>query len=287
MLLTTIFYHVDNFCNELDKHLLQENSSIGRPASMSRSEILTIYIFFHHSKFKTFKDYYKTYIQGYYKSAFRKTVSYNRFVELIQGNMAFLCMFAISFNTISTGVSFIDSTSIAVCHNRRIHSHKVLRGIAQRGKSSMGWFYGFKLHFVINDQGELTGFAVTPGNVDDRDPEVIANVTKGLFGKLFGDRGYISQKLFEELWARGIQIITKLKHNMQNKLMSIEDKLLLKRRGIVESVGNLFKNFFNLEHTRHRSVKGFFCNIFSCIAAYAFHESKPSLTRIKNQIMSA
>jgi len=100
-----------------------------------------------------------------------------------------------------------------------------------------------------------------------------------LFGKLFGDRGYISQKLFEELLGRGIQMITRLKCNMQNILMPIEDKLLLRKRGIIESTGNLLKNLFNLEHSRHRSAKGFFCNIFACIAAYAFHGSKPSLIR--------
>lgn len=279
MLLTIIFCHVDDFCNELNKHLLQDASGRGRPSNMTRSEILTIYIFYHHSKFKSFKDYYKTYIKGYYKSAFSNVVSYGRFTELAQENAAFLGMFAISLNAIATGISYIDSTTLAVCNNRRIHSHKVLKGIAKRGKSSMGWFYGLKLHFVINDKGEITGFTLTPGNVDDRDLSVIAKVTNGLWGKLFGDRGYISKKLFEELWSRGIQIITKLKQNMKNQLLTIEDKMLLKKRGIVESVINLLKNFFNLEHTRHRSVLGFFANIFSCIAAYAFHSTKPSLTR--------
>jgi hypothetical protein len=137
-LLTTIFYHADNFCNEINKNTLQDTPMRWRPGSMNRSEILTIYIFFHCSKFRTFKDYYKTYIQGYYRNAFSKLVSYNRFVELIQENMAYLGMFAISLNSIAKGVAFIDSTLLAVCHNRRIHFHKVLKGIAQRGKSSMG-----------------------------------------------------------------------------------------------------------------------------------------------------
>jgi len=260
MLLTIIFCYIDDFCNELDKYLLQDTSNRGRPSTMTRSEILTICTFYHHSKFKTFKDYYKAYIKGYYKGAFGNVVSYSRFTELAQENAAFLGMFAISLNAIATGISYIDSTPIVVCNNRRIHAHKVLKGVAQRGKSSMGWFYGLKLH-----------------NVDDRDLSVIAKVTNGLWGKLFGDRGYISKKLFEELWSRGVQIITRLKQNMANKLMPLEDKMLLKKRGIVESVINLLKTFFNLEHTRHRSVLGFFANIFSCIAAYAFHSNKPSL----------
>jgi hypothetical protein len=190
LLLTTIFCHIDDFCNELNKHVLEDASNRGRPSTMTRSEILTICIFYHYSKFKSFKDYYRTYIKGYYRGAFGNVVSYNRFTELA-----------------------------AVYNNRRIHSHKVFKGIAQRGKSSMGWFYGLKLHVVINDKGEIINFAITPGNVDDRDLSVIAKVTHGLWGKLFGDRGYISKKLFEELWSRGIHIVTKLKQNMENKLM--------------------------------------------------------------------
>ena len=264
-----------------------ETNKGGRPRSMSQSEILTIYIFYQHSKIKTFKDYYKIYIKGLYRSAFRHVVSYNRFVELIEENSAYLALFALSLNGSGTGISFIDSTTISVCHNKRIYSHKVMKGLARRSKSSMGWFYGFKLHFVINDQGDIIGFTITPGNVDDRDPKVIENLTRELFGKLFGDRGYISKQLFENLFERDLQLITKLKKNMPNILMPIEDKLLLKKRGIIESVGNLLKNFFNLEHTRHRSVKGFFCNIFSCIAAYAFHDNKPSLIRADEQLIEA
>jgi len=286
LLLTTIFCQVDDFCNELNKHLLQDASNRGRPSTMTRSEILTICIFYHYSKFKSFKDYYTTYIKGYYKGAFGNVVSYNRFTELAQENAVFLGMFAISLNAIATGISYIDSTPIAVCNNRRIHAHKVLKGIAQRGKSSTGWFYGFKLHIVINDKGEIISFAITPGNVDDRNLSVIAKVTHGLWGKLFGDRGYISKDLFEELWSRKIHIVTGLKQNMKNKLMPLEDKMLLKKRGVVESVINLLKTFFNIEHTRHRSVLGFFSNIFSCIAAYAFHSNKPSLAHFGQPCLS-
>jgi len=150
----------------------------------------------------------------------------------------------------------------------------------------MGWFYGLKLHVVINDKGEIISSAITPGNVDDQDLSVIAKVTNGLWGKLFGERGYISKKLFDELWSRGVQIITRIKQNMANKLMPLEDKMLLKKRGVVESVINLLKTFFNLEHTRHRFVFGFFANIFSCIATYAFHSNKPSLTHLGQACLS-
>ena len=287
MLLTTIFYHVDNFCNEIEKHAALESGTNkgGRPRSMHLSEILTIHIFFQHSKIKTFKDYYAIYIKGFYKAAFTHVVSYNRFVELIEENIAYTALFALTLNGTATGISFIDSTTIRVCHNKRIHAHKVMKSLAKRSKSSMGWFYGFKLHFVINDQGAIIGFTITPGNVADRNPKVIEKLTKNLFGKLFGDRGYISKKLFESLLERDLQLITKIKKNMPNILMLMEDKLLLKKRGIIESVGNLLKNFFNLEHTRHRSIRAFFCNIFSCIAAYAFHDNKPSLIRADEKLL--
>ena len=101
----------------------------------------------------------------------------------------------------NTGVAFIDSTSRVVCHHRGIHRHKVFKQIARRGKTSMGWFYGFKLHLVVNDRGELLAFRLTPGNVDDRQP--VALLTDALTGKLIADRGDLSQRLFQELWERG------------------------------------------------------------------------------------
>ncbi|KNY25336.1 Transposase DDE domain containing protein [Pseudobacteroides cellulosolvens ATCC 35603 = DSM 2933] len=141
-----------------------------------------------------------------------------------------------------TGISFIDSTTLDVCDNRRIHSYKVFKDIAHRGKSSTGWFYGFKLHLVINDMGEILSFFLTTGEVDDREAEVIDILTKDLFGKLFGDKGYISQPLFKRLYEKGIKLITRLKKNMKNKLMLIEEKLLLRKRALVETVNDFLKN---------------------------------------------
>ena len=281
-MLTTIFYHVDEFCKKIKEHLLpnDEKAKSGRPSNMSLSDILTIIIFFQHSKFKTFKDYYIVYIQGIHKTAFKKVLSYNRFNELMNENMQYIALFALSTMAQSTGIQYIDSTILPVCHNKRIGSHKVAKGFAKRGKSSMGWFFGFKLHFVINHYGEIVNFTITPGNVDDRDSDVINHITKNLFGKLFGDRGYLSKQLFTDLFEKGIQLITRLKRNMVNKLMPIMDKLLLAKRGLIESCGNILKNSLSIHHTRHRSIKGFLCNTFSGIAAYTFYETKPSLVKL-------
>jgi hypothetical protein len=176
-----------------------------------------------------------------------------------------------------TGISFIDSTTLDVCDNRRIHLHKVFKGIAERGKSSMGWFYGFKLHLVVNDRGEILSFYLTPGNTDDRNTEVIKELTKNLFGKLFGDKGYISKKIFDMLHEKGIQLITKVKKNMKNKLMLAEDKLLLRKRALIETINDHLKNICQIEHSRHRSLVNFMVNIISGLVAYSFLPKKPSL----------
>ena len=139
----------------------------------------------------------------------------------------------------------------------------------------MDWFYGFKLHFGINDEGDLLALRFTPGNVDDRAP--VPDLAQGLWGKLFGDRGYISQELFEQLQGTGVQLITKLKRNMRNKLLPFWDKLLLRKRALIESVGEQLKHVCQIGHTRHRSVPNAFVPAFAALGAYSWQERKPSL----------
>jgi len=148
------------------------------------------------------------------QSEFPNLVSYNRFVELVPNALVVLIGFLNARKADCSGISFIDSTSLCVCHSMRINSHKVMAGLAPRGKTSTGWFFGFELHLTINDKGELLDVCLTPGNVDDRVP--VGKLTKKLWGKLFGDRGYISQSLFEKLFGRGLQLITRLKNKMKN-----------------------------------------------------------------------
>lgn len=283
MLLTTIFYHVDNFCKYLDdflqkKCIEKKNTKVGRKRKMSKSEVMTIMIYFHHSKMRTFKDYYEIMIKRFLRKAFPNAVSYNRFLELMQEMLLPLYIFA-HYCCIGkvTGVAFIDSMPLVVCHNLRISSNKVFDGIAARGKSSTGWFYGFKLHIVVNEYGEIISFAVTPGNTDDRNKGLMETLTKNLWGKLFGDRGYLSKRLMVLLQSKGIQLFTRLKKNMKNVLMNFEDKLLLNKRGIIESVNQKLQNTCHIEHTRHRSVVNFLGNVFSGIAAYNFLDRKPTI----------
>jgi len=182
-----------------------------------------------------------------------------------------------------SGISFIDTTSLKVCHNRRIQSHQVFAGCARRGKTSVNWFYGFKLHLVINDCGELLAVRFTPGNVDDRQP--VPEMVTGLFDKLFGDKGYISQPLFEMLFDEQVQLVTKLKARMKNRLVSLFDKLMLRKRAIIESVIDQLKNISQIEHSRHRSVTNCFVNVLAGLIAYTYREKKPSLNiRVKEQL---
>ena len=177
----------------------------------------------------------------------------------------------------STGINFIDSTHVKVCHNRRIHNNKVFKGIAERGQCSIGWFYGFKLHLVINDKGEILSFYLTKGNVDDRNIKLMTSMTEKIFGKLVGDKGYISRALSDLLWGNGIQLVTKPRKNMKGINLSQTDKILLRKRAIIECVNDELNYICKLQHTRHRSINNFLFNIMSTLCVYSFFTKKPSL----------
>jgi hypothetical protein len=176
-----------------------------------------------------------------------------------------------------TGISFVDSTCVPVCHNKRIHNNKVFNGYAERGKSTMGWYYGFKLHLICNERGELLNFVLTRANVDDRNTDVFNRLTDNVFGKLYADKGYISQTLFDRLFSNGLNLVTGLRSNMKNKLMPLYDKLMLRKRSVIESVNDELKNVAQLVHSRHRSVFNFCMNVLSALIAYSFFEKKPSI----------
>lgn len=286
--LTTLFVLVDDFCQEFipewEKHLL-DNKFIKRKrlGNLSMSEIMTICIHFHQSHYRTFKHYYKNYVCKQLRHLFPRLVSYERFVTLMKSIIVPLCFFLQSFKGEKTGIYFIDSTLIKACHIKREKQHKVFKHLTEKSRSTMGWFFGFKLHLVINDKGEIMAFKITAGNVDDRKP--VLDLVKNLIGKLVGDKGYISQQLFEQLYQQGLQLITKIKKNMKNKLMSATDKLLLRKRAIIESVNDQLKNISQIEHTRHRSVWNFTVNILAGLCAYIFQPKKPSIKiKIPNAI---
>ncbi len=220
-----VFCDIDDFCLLFEprwRQKLLETRQRNRPSALCLSEVMTIITLFHASSYRHFKAYYTEHVMKHYAGAFPRLVSYNRFVELMPSALVPLCGYLQSRKGRCSGISFVDSTSLKVCHNRRIHSHRVFQGCARRGKTSVDWFYGFKLHLVVNDCGELLSLRLTPGNVDDRHP--VPELVTGLFGKLFGDKGYVSQPLFEALYDEGVQLVTRLKARMKNRLLPLMEK---------------------------------------------------------------
>ena len=279
-----IFYMADDFCNffneTVKKHSIDDTKRHrNKPSRLSDSEIMTILIMFHMGGFRCLKHFYVNYICKHCSHLFPRTVSYNRFVELEKKVAVPLLVFVKEVLLGKcTGVNFVDSTPLRVCRNQRIHCHKVFNGIAMRGQCSMGWFFGFKLHLIINEKGEILNFMITPGNVDDRVPLKYENFVKEIYGKLVGDKGYISQELFRELFVNGIQLVTKIKNNMKNSLMSMSDKILLRKRALIESTNDELKNIAQIEHSRHRSFLNFIVNTIAAIAAYCYFPKKPSIS---------
>lgn len=240
---------------------------------------MTILIYFHQSQYRNFKAYYTEHVCKHVRAEFPNLVTYERFVILMPAVLGPLSAYLKSLYGRCSGISFMDSTALGVCDNHRIHNHKVFEGVAERGKGSMGWFYGLKLHLVVSDCGEILACQITPGNIDDRKP--VPTLCKRLFGKLIADRGYISQPLFEQLLATfNVQLITRLKKNMKNRLLPLVDKLLLRKRAIIESVVDQLKNISQIEHTRHRSPVNCFINIIAGLIAYCHQPKKPSLNII-------
>lgn len=282
---TAIFVSVDDFCLEFEKPIEQlllsaptDVKKRKRKAGLCDAEIISLLIAFHSGGFRNFKFFYNQYACVHLKQDFPGLVSYNRFIELSHRcAVAFMLFLHYCARGQCTGISFIDSTPLRVCHNKRIKRNKTFKGVAAVGKSSMGWFYGFKLHLVINDKGEILSFYLSKANMDDRNIKAITTLTQQLFGKLFGDKGYISKALSDMLFGNGIHLITAVRRNMKSKALSNEEKLLLRKRSVIETVNDELKNICQVEHTRHRSINGFLLNLMSAIAAYAFFPKKPSI----------
>ena len=286
----TLFCEIDDFFLAVEQYqaqhqlpeILGTRNTRGRPRCLHPSEVMTILVLFHHKQYKNFKAYYQDYVCCHLRWAFPNLVSYSRFVQLSQEVLVPLSIFLNTRFGECSGISFIDSTPLPVCHNRRISAHRVFTDYAERSKTSMGWFYGFKLHLVINDQGELLAAMVTAGNVDDRQP--VPQLCQGLFGKLFADKGYINKNLREILQEDGVTLIYKVRKNMKPEPISDTDAALLKKRMLIESVNKELKSQTEIQHTRHRSCVNFQVNTVAALIAYTCLNKKPSLKHKKLQL---
>jgi len=278
--LVELFCDVDDFCKafvpQWQQQLLEDGTRIRRrECRMSMSEMMTIIIGFHMSHHRDFKNYYLGHVRAFYRTEFPELLSYTRFLEVMPRTIVPMCTYFSTLKGKPTGIEFIDSTCLKVCHNIRIPRHRTFDGIAQRGKGTMGWFYGFKLHLIVNHHGEIVAAKVTTGNVHDTKP--VEELAHNLPGKLYGDKGYLSKALEANLFDKGVELITTVRKNMKAKAMSLWDRAMLSKRFIIETINDQLKNISFIEHSRHRSMNGFTLNLMAGLVAYCLKENKPSL----------
>ena len=288
MELVTLFYIVDEFCVSFEpewraRQLASGERKRNRRSTMTLSEVMTICIWFHISGYRQFKQYYQEHVSVHMRDDFPNLVSYNRFLALMSEASLPLLALMTSLLGEATLANFVDSTTLDVCDNKRIWKHRIFKGIATRGKSSMGWFFGLKLHLTVNERGEITSFLLSPGNVSDGNQDLMLKLTEKLTGKLYADKGYISHALFLSLLRKGITLITGIRRNMKNCLMSLWDKLMLRKRSIIETINDQLKNTQQIEHSRHRSPRNFIVNLLSGLIAYQLQPKKPCIHYTKKE----
>lgn len=278
--LIDIFCDVDDFCKvfipEWEARLITNGEVKRRRIKrMSNAEIMTIIISFHQSHYRDFKNYYLGYVAKYLKSYFPSLLSYTRFIEVMPSVIIPLNTYLTTLFGKPTGIAFIDSTKISVCHIIRAKRNKVFKGVAEHGKGTMGWFFGFKLHLIVNHLGDILSVKITGGNVDDRNP--VPDMVSSLSGKLYGDKGYLGKALASKLQDKGIELITNVRKNMKKVAISKWDKAMLSKRYLIETINDQVKNISYVEHTRHRSITGFVANMLGGLIAYCLQKNKPSI----------
>ncbi len=282
-----IFYLVDEFCLQAQSYVSshwvgsKSQSSSHSPTripELSASEMMTILIYYNYSGYKNFQYYYQRLVSTDLLPYFPKLCSYNRFLELIERVSLPMYVLAklLCAKSQKTGTYFIDSKKIVVSDNRRIHSHKVFKDLAKRGKGSMGWFFGFKLHLVINQLGEVMSFEITAANKADNNHNLLKKLLNNLEGSCFGDKGYLT-KLWQQLYENGLKLITKVKKNMKNQLITLKEKYTLRKRAVIESVNDILTSVFDLEHARHRKPINAFTHMSATIVAYHLYTEKPRI----------
>jgi hypothetical protein len=278
--LIEIFVAVDDFVILFEQWLVSRKLPLPaqptRQPDLTASEIITLLVYYHHSGYKTFQYFYERLALPQLATYFPKLVSYNRFIELVPRQLTLLHVLTkyLSLSSKRTGCYFADSKKLPVCHNKRIYNHKVFAHIAGRGKSSTGWFYGLKLHLVINELGQVMNFLITPANVSDNNDTVLQKLLGRLQGHCYADKGYLT-KLFEQFYQQGLRLITKVRNNMKNQLLSLDDKLRLKKRALIESVNDILMSVLDVDHSWHRSPLNALVHTMAGLVAYHFYDTKP------------
>ena len=280
--ITALFVCLDDFCKLyescLKERALPQINQRLRTGYLTLSELMLIEVLYHFSPFKDFKRFYHYGVCGEYRTYFNKLPTYERFVALKKKLFVPMSLLLKALTGEKTGLYFADSTSLKVCRNKRIHNHRVFKGLAQRGKSTMGWFFGFKLHLIVNHKGHIMAIRITPGNTDDR--KTLLKIVKDLKGKCFTDKGYIGKDIFQHLWKQGLHLVRGIRKNMKNYLMPLFNKIMLKKRFLIETIFGILKTDMNLQHSRHRSPINAFVNIMAALVAYSYKANKPKVKGI-------
>jgi len=287
--LTTIFCEIDDFCKEFEENIKSNllpsptstGQSRGRAPGLSLSEIMTILIMFHQIRFRDFKTFY-SFVQSYWNNAFPGLPGYTRFISIMNRAIWPLTIFTQLRSGQCTGIYYIDSSSLPVCHLKRSRRHKTFAQIATYGRTSVGWFFGLKLHIVTNDKGELMAFKMTRGN--QHDTQAALPLLRNLEGLAFGDKGYIGKKIFDELLAKGLKLITRKRKNMKKDSLTDYEQQLLNQRGIIETVIGHLKHHYQIWHTRHRSILNAMTHLVSALAAYVIEPLKISAIKLLGNI---
>lgn len=256
---------------------LQRRKS-GPRSCLSDSEIMTILILFQSSGYRNFKTFYVHFLSEYLHRAFPRLPSYNRFIEMMSRVTMPLILFSQLNTGKRTGIYYIDSTCLPTCHLKRSKRHKTFREVAAYGRTSVAWFFGLKLHMVINQRGELMAFKLTRGNHSDLNSAEA--LLKDLQGLAFGDKGYISKTVFDRLFNKGLKLITRTRKNMKSNALSPIEKQLLNQRGVVETVIGHLKHRYQVWHTRHRSMLNAVTHLIAAIAAYVIEPLKISAIKL-------
>ncbi|MBV8453832.1 MAG: IS982 family transposase [Deltaproteobacteria bacterium] len=277
--LTEVFCEVDDFCQAFEARwktcLLGVGAAPRGPKlGLAVSEIITLLLVLHSSRFKYLKNFYHGFAIPLLRQCFPAMPCYEQFVTVQKRAFVPLLFFLLSRMGKKTGIYYIDSTALPVCDNHRIYRHKTFAGLAQRGKTSMGWFFGFKLHLVFNNLNQIVACKLTSGHVHDTKP--VPQLTKNLLGKLFGDKGYIGKQLAQELLRRGLTLFTRIRKNMKS-LLAMPDKLLLNARNMAETIIGSIKQFSSLNLPKHRLPLNAFLHILAAITAYQINPIKPKL----------
>lgn len=280
--LIALFVEIDDLLKSLQAY--QQARQVGkarrptRVCELSQSEVCTILAAYHLSGYKCFEYYYRQVIKDTHASYFPKAPSYERFLVLVSRCYTLMWLWSLHccVKASRTGLYLIDSKRLEVCHLKREHSHRVFSA-ARKGKTSTGWFYGFKLHLVINERGEIVNWTLTPGNVADNNPALLKQLLQGLTGICVGDRGYWTS-LFEWFYQHKLHLLVRPKRNMKKDSPCLVDhQHYLRKRALIESVNDLLVSVCDLEHTRHRKPENAFAHIAAALVAYQFLDHKPAI----------